>query len=132
MAKTPNMSKPRISKTPQVSFQTLKTYLGGGGSKKNNSAQNKLNWGSKTFKIGIQKNIQPQCCKKCSNFLRAQDPKKIRIKKKHAHFHCLDKFSASHPLGYESCLDTPQRFLYMRSLSRQNLRHRAHHKVIQP
>ena len=44
--------------------------------------------------------------------------------KKYIHFHCLDKFAASQPLGYESCLDTPQRYLYTKKLSRQNQRHR--------
>ena len=32
------------------------------------------------------------------------------------HFHCLDKFVASEPVGDESCLDTPQRYLYAKKL----------------
>ena len=37
-------------------------------------------------------------------------------KKDYTHFHCLDKFAASQPLGYESCLETPQRYLYAKKL----------------
>ena len=37
-------------------------------------------------------------------------------KKDYAHFHCFDKFAASQPLGYESCLETPQRYLYTKKL----------------
>ena len=29
----------------------------------------------------------------------------------YTHFHSLDKFTTSQPLGHESCLDTPQRYL---------------------
>ena len=38
----------------------------------------------------------------------------------------LDEFAASQPLGYESCLDTPERYLYTKTdsnFSRQNGRH---------
>ena len=28
----------------------------------------------------------------------------------------LDEFAASQPLGYESCLDTPERYLYTKKL----------------
>ena len=44
-------------------------------------------------------------------------------KKDYTHFRCLDKFAASQPLGYESCLEHPRGTCTRRNFWRQNRRH---------